>query len=297
MTMSEVKKPNNLSAALDACIKAFAYAPDSDFEMCTPLEGTVEHPVAAKEFELPDMDLHYNMDKWGDARPDGYCYPQKETEAVFTEAQHLNEAWESTLSLAGCVKDGTNPCGWRNKRAEEAESKAESLRGNALNEALLMVQAERLESHEEYLSINGEGVDQEDFAYSRAIHDAENAISKLLESSSIPQDAAKEEQADDDGGLVVHELKIWPQHFKAVSNGTKKFEIRKNDRGFKVGDLLDLLEFDPTCDKYVTEEEGDIINRTMVRVTYLVQGVFGLPADVAVMSIAPLNLEQPKGDS
>lgn len=42
----------------------------------------------------------------------------------------------------------------------------------------------------------------------------------------------------------VHELKIAAEYFDAVIDETKKFEIRKNDRDFKVGDFLLLKDFD-----------------------------------------------------
>lgn len=42
---------------------------------------------------------------------------------------------------------------------------------------------------------------------------------------------------------MQHELKILPQYFKEVVNGNKTFEIRKNDRGFKVRDTLLLKEW------------------------------------------------------
>lgn len=45
--------------------------------------------------------------------------------------------------------------------------------------------------------------------------------------------------------MDVHDLKIHPEHFKPVWCGEKTFEIRFNDRDYKVGDLLDLHEFDP----------------------------------------------------
>ena len=31
---------------------------------------------------------------------------------------------------------------------------------------------------------------------------------------------------------MIHELKIYPEYFKAVISGEKTFEIRKNDRPF-----------------------------------------------------------------
>jgi len=40
-----------------------------------------------------------------------------------------------------------------------------------------------------------------------------------------------------------HKLKILPEYFNAVSDGTKTFEIRFNDRGYAVGDVLILREW------------------------------------------------------
>jgi len=42
---------------------------------------------------------------------------------------------------------------------------------------------------------------------------------------------------------MEHKLKILPQYFKAVQSGEKTFEIRKNDRGYEVGDTLLLQEW------------------------------------------------------
>ncbi len=40
-----------------------------------------------------------------------------------------------------------------------------------------------------------------------------------------------------------HELKILPEYFKAVREGIKKFELRKNDRHYSVGDEIILKEW------------------------------------------------------
>lgn len=59
-----------------------------------------------------------------------------------------------------------------------------------------------------------------------------------------------------------HELKIVQEYFKAVKDGRKKFEIRKNDRDYNVGDILVLLEYD----KYYEAFTGEKIT---VEITYL----------------------------
>lgn len=41
---------------------------------------------------------------------------------------------------------------------------------------------------------------------------------------------------------MIHHLKIYPEHFSAVCTGIKRAELRKNDRDFKVGDTLHLME-------------------------------------------------------
>lgn len=78
---------------------------------------------------------------------------------------------------------------------------------------------------------------------------------------------------------ATHDLKTWPEYFGAIERGEKRFELRKNDRNFQAGDLLRLREWNPSEEKYTGRE-------MTVTVTYLVQGKFGIPADLCVMSIA-----------
>jgi len=44
--------------------------------------------------------------------------------------------------------------------------------------------------------------------------------------------------------VKTHELKTWPMYFQMVRKHQKLFEVRKNDRGFKTGDTLNLREWD-----------------------------------------------------
>jgi hypothetical protein len=45
--------------------------------------------------------------------------------------------------------------------------------------------------------------------------------------------------------MITHVLKSWPEFFEPVFKEIKSFEIRKNDRDFKIGDRLMLKEYDP----------------------------------------------------
>ena len=49
----------------------------------------------------------------------------------------------------------------------------------------------------------------------------------------------------EDGKREVHELKCWPDYFRAIVRGDKTFEVRRDDRGFQKGDILHLVEYDP----------------------------------------------------
>ncbi len=55
--------------------------------------------------------------------------------------------------------------------------------------------------------------------------------------------------------MTRHELKCWPDYFAAIRAGTKTFEMRRNDRGFQLGDIVVLREFDPATEDYTGQTE------------------------------------------
>ena len=44
---------------------------------------------------------------------------------------------------------------------------------------------------------------------------------------------------------MIHEVKCWPRFFNALLDGSKPFEVRKNDRPYRVGDILAVNEYVP----------------------------------------------------
>lgn len=77
-----------------------------------------------------------------------------------------------------------------------------------------------------------------------------------------------------------HELKIWPEYFEPVRAFDKRFEIRKDDRDYQVGDTLLLKEWDPTTTQFTGRHQR-------VRVTYIYRGPLAAEGH-CVMSIKKL---------
>lgn len=50
--------------------------------------------------------------------------------------------------------------------------------------------------------------------------------------------------------MSTHILKVAPEYWAAIADGTKTFEVRRNDRAYQKGDLLVLY---PTHDEYGRE--------------------------------------------
>jgi len=83
--------------------------------------------------------------------------------------------------------------------------------------------------------------------------------------------------------MTVHKLKIWPEHYEAVTEPDparrKTCEIRQNDRDYCVGDILELREYSPDTVVYTGRS-------TRRLVTHIVNGTPFLPDNVAALSLA-----------
>ena len=82
---------------------------------------------------------------------------------------------------------------------------------------------------------------------------------------------------------VTHDLKIYPEHFSAVCTGVKRAELRKNDRDYRTGDTLHLME--TPCGS--CQATGEFINVTITHVADVGEWMPGY----VLLSIALASLE------
>jgi len=50
--------------------------------------------------------------------------------------------------------------------------------------------------------------------------------------------------------MKTHVLKSWPRFFQQVLDGKRTHELRRNDRDYRIGDHMELREFDPKAGAY-----------------------------------------------
>jgi hypothetical protein len=106
---------------------------------------------------------------------------------------------------------------------------------------------------------------------------------------------------------LTHELKTWPAQFQATYDGVKLFDVRRDDRGYALGDILHLREWErergwadipsgfgfmgeaeipgvPARDAYTGREQKR-------RITYILRGAdahaFGLQEGYCVLGLGP----------
>ena len=76
-------------------------------------------------------------------------------------------------------------------------------------------------------------------------------------------------------GQKVHQIRLAKSYFDDVANGIKTFELRKNDRGYKKGDILEMMEF----------ADGKNTGRMVrVLVTYILEDYTGIEDGYCIMA-------------
>jgi hypothetical protein len=104
---------------------------------------------------------------------------------------------------------------------------------------------------------------------------------------------------DQEGGEVIHDLKIRTQWLARVKSGEKRFELRAHDRDYQVGDVLHLIEVNEfgtpiSYPSAADEPEGpDRGHNTFdVRVLHVLDGrqADGINDGYCLLSIAPVEV-------
>lgn len=81
----------------------------------------------------------------------------------------------------------------------------------------------------------------------------------------------------------IHELKLAQMYYSDVASGKKRFELRKNDRGFKVGDGLRLKEY------AAGSETGKYIDADIV---YMLEDYTGLAEGYCILGIEVVRVAE-----
>ena len=91
--------------------------------------------------------------------------------------------------------------------------------------------------------------------------------------------------------MTRHNLKLNDRYFEAVVTGKKTFEIRKNDRDYHVGDILDLRRVDDNG-KIMLNKIGmeDICIRVVDYIITDREFPQGLKEGYAILGIKPVGV-------
>ena len=80
---------------------------------------------------------------------------------------------------------------------------------------------------------------------------------------------------------MIHAVKINPEYYEAVKNGSKRFEVRKDDRPYEVGDYLALNEYDEIC----------YTGRAMLfKITFVLRSPLYCKEGYVILSISPCGV-------
>ena len=90
------------------------------------------------------------------------------------------------------------------------------------------------------------------------------------------EDEEKMQHLPSDEGQKVHQVRMASSYYDDVMTGKKTFELRKNDRGYNVGHILELMEF----------QEGRNTGRTIrAEIVYMLEDYTGLEDGYCILGI------------
>lgn len=71
---------------------------------------------------------------------------------------------------------------------------------------------------------------------------------------------------------TVHKVKCWIPYFDAIVAGDKKFDVRRDDRGYETGDYIQLEKYDPDHKCYVVDPDDGIPCAIEKKIVYTLRG-------------------------
>ena len=90
--------------------------------------------------------------------------------------------------------------------------------------------------------------------------------------------------------MSEHKIKIKKKYYDVVLSGEKTFEIRKNDRDYKVGDIIHFVPIADDCNMIIPHNPNEY------KITYVFHGgEYGLEKGYCVFGIAPTIEAAPVG--
>lgn len=84
--------------------------------------------------------------------------------------------------------------------------------------------------------------------------------------------------------MNTHNLKIWPSFFSLHIERQMEFQLRNDDRPYKVGDMLRLMEYDPESNSF----SGNV---AISRVTSVIRGIPGLQSGYVALGAFFVQME------
>jgi hypothetical protein len=102
--------------------------------------------------------------------------------------------------------------------------------------------------------------------------------------------------------MIEHELKIWPPFFEHLADGRKRFDVRFNDRKFKIGDAIKFREYIPKqrAANFGQDDAYYTGRNLWMRVRYVLDPRpdrdpdCGLVAGYVVLDLEPINSAEQK---
>lgn len=94
--------------------------------------------------------------------------------------------------------------------------------------------------------------------------------------------------------MTTHRLKTWPVYWDAVASGDKNFEVRRDDRGFQKGDILELAKYEAGVGNrgYIYDHSEGLPKPYMLtrRVSYILTGgQLGIEPGYVVMGLEKIE--------